>query len=111
MRSIAAAVLAAALALVALDAAVDLARRAPGARLEIGRARVAQLEPATVERLRDLEGDVLLTWFASPPDEVPARFRGLREEVALLLESLARASDGRLRWELADPEASEALAA
>jgi hypothetical protein len=111
MRRIAAALLAVLLALIALDSAVALARRARGARLELGRARATRLEPATVERLGALDADVVVTWFASPPQAVPARFGGLREEVALLLETLARASGGRLRWELVDPDASPGLAA
>ena len=111
MRSAAFLLLLLALAAAALVAGVRLAGRADGARLEIGRVRPTQLSEATRERLRGLDSEVVLTWFSSAPDRVPARLRGLREEVARVLSALARASDGRLRWELVDPDASDDLAA
>ncbi len=100
-----------ALAALALGQAVELGALPRGARLEIARAKPTRLLDATRERLQALDGELTLTYFASSPEQAPAAYRRLRAEVADLLGEMERAAGGRLRYELADPEASAELAA
>lgn len=95
---------AALLALLAAGLAAEFARRAVHGRLEIARVRPTVLEAATRERLARLDGEVVLTYFCDRPEDTPSSQRAVRGEVERLLAALARASGGRLRYEVCEPE-------
>ena len=99
------------LALVAVGLGTELARRAVDARLEVARARPTELWPSTRERLARLDAEVVLTYFCDRPEDTPSAQRGVRGEVERLLAALAQAADGRLRWEVCEPEQDEDQAA
>src|SRR5687768_13519346 len=102
LRARAAHCAAALLALLAVGLSAELARRA-GGRLEIARERPTTLWPQTRERLARLDADVVLTYVCDRPEDTPSAQRAVRGEVLRLLESLAQAAGGRLRYEVCEP--------
>jgi len=74
-----------------------------GIRAEWRRTKIAAIAPETAERLAHLQGDVLLSYFATPAREMPAHLARVEEGVVLVLEALKRASDGRLDYQVVHP--------
>ncbi|HVS64343.1 MAG TPA: Gldg family protein [Thermoanaerobaculia bacterium] len=91
--------------------AARLADRAPGARWEVGRERVARLDDQARTRLAGLEDQVFVTFYATAPARMPTSLRGLERRVVDLLTAMKSASKGRLDFEVVDPDASPELTA
>ncbi|MCI0589611.1 MAG: GldG family protein [Planctomycetes bacterium] len=99
----------AALGLLACVFAVRVARHFPGARLEMGRARLSRLTEETRRRLSTLQDRVLLTYYASDRSRMPSHLRGVEREVTDLFDALKRASGGKLDYQVVDPDADPVL--
>jgi hypothetical protein len=73
-------------------------------RLELGRVKVMQLEPAAREALASLRHDVLITYYVSASRHMPSSMRRLERDVTDLLGVMKRAAAGRLDYQIIDPE-------
>jgi hypothetical protein len=82
-----------------------VARRFPGARLEMGRAKLSRLTEETRRRLGSLEDRVLLTYYASDRARMPSQLRRVERDVTDLFEALKGASRERLDYQIVDPDA------
>ena len=80
---------------------------APG--FDLSSTQRFQLGDDARERLGDLSHRVVVTWFATPPDEMPSHLRGLDREVREVLSALARDAHGQLTWQVVDPRSSDEL--
>jgi len=76
-------------------------------RLEVGRLRITELEPATLERLATLDAQVNATYYVSARERMPSHMRRVERQVTDLLESLAAAAPDRFAYRVVDPEADE----
>jgi len=83
-------------------------RLSPG--LDLSRADRFQVDDTTRARLTALQDRVLLTWFATPAADMPSHLRGLDRDVRDVLTALADASDGKLKWQVVDPQSDPELA-
>lgn len=68
-------------------------------------------ERALAARLAELDEDVRLTWFASPPSRWEGAYRHLEPALRELFATLERQGRGRVRCLRVDPESDPALAA
>lgn len=89
--------------LAATLAVVRLADLLPGARIEIAGRRAFTVDAATRERLRGSTETITVTYRVSPPEALPAAMRHMARDVTRILQSLAAASGGRLRYEVLHP--------
>ncbi len=96
---------------VVVGAAVELADHARGARLELGRVRLAALTPDTETFLAGLEDRVFLTYYVSPREEMPSHLRRLERDVTDLLDAMKAAAGGLLDYQVVDPTTDPELAA
>jgi hypothetical protein len=80
------------------------------ARLELGDTKLIQLDGETRATLRELDSRVLITHFTSPPHRMPSHMRRVGTGVAALLESMRRASWGKLDYQVVDPDSDPAMA-
>jgi len=78
-----------------------------GTRVELGRFKLTAIEEATRERLATLTDPVVLTYYVSARESMPSELRRLERDVTELLDALARASDGKLSFQVIDPDADE----
>ncbi|MHC5210825.1 MAG: Gldg family protein [Planctomycetota bacterium] len=81
----------------------------PGAAAELGRARLTTPTPELAERLATRADTLFITLYISGRDALPSSMRRLERDVTTLLQTLARASDGRLDFQVVDPEENEDL--
>jgi hypothetical protein len=89
--------------------ATRVARVFPGAALELGRSRLTTAMPEMAARLAGLEDELFMTLYVSGRDALPSSMRRMERDVTTLLNTLSRASDGRLDYQVVDPDASEEL--
>lgn len=81
----------------------------PGGRVELGRVKMTQLDDAMVQRLASLQHDVLVTYYVSERRHLPSEMRRMEQEITRLLEAMQRASNGRLQFQIVDPESQPEL--
>ena len=87
--------------------AVRAARGAAGARVEVGRFRPTALTADERRRLSELPETAALTYYVSPRERMPSAMRQTEREVSDVLDAMAAASDGRLRWRHVDTGRSD----
>lgn len=81
-----------------------IAQHFPTARAELGRVKVMQLEEQTKQRLADLDHEVLITYYVSGREHMPSDMRRVERDVVDLLRAMRRESNGRLDFQIIDPE-------
>lgn len=79
----------------------------PGGRIELGRVKMTQLAPETEQLLANLRHDVLITYYVSGREHMPSDMVRIEREVTDLLETMRRASNGRLDFQIVDPQVDE----
>jgi hypothetical protein len=89
-------------AIVAL--AVESARRFGSARIELDRTKAVELSPATRARLAHLDTELMLAWYRTPPESMPAGYRDLEAEMRALLENFRAAAPDKVRVQIVDPD-------
>jgi len=85
-------------------------RRAPGLVIDLARVQTRGLDEAARAQLDELTDDVLVTYYVSSRDVMPSHLKRLEADVTARLEMLARASGGRLRYQIVDPGTRPELA-
>ena len=83
---------------------VAVARHYRDARAEWGRVAVTRLTDRTQECLDDLDAEVFLTYYVTAREEMPSHLKRLERSVTDFLEALKRASDGRVDYQVVDPQ-------
>jgi len=106
--SIAAAAFLACLAAVLASRVIE---HVPASRLEVGRERLSRLDEASRARLARLEHRVFITWYLTRAARMPASMRGLERRVVNLLAAMRSSSNGRLDYQVVDPDTSPELEA
>ncbi len=94
-------------ALLTLAVALQLARlvdHTANPRLELGEHRRSRLDDRSLERLAALEDPVTLTYVVSSADRMPSSMRRTEREVREVLDAVAQAAPGVVRWRVVDPE-------
>ncbi|HKE02397.1 MAG TPA: Gldg family protein [Planctomycetota bacterium] len=89
--------------------AVRLARHAR-ARVELARAGLSRVDDATRKKLRSLPSPLLLTYYVSDRSRMPSQYREVERDVTDILESWRDASDGKVEFQIVDPDKHPDLA-
>ena len=89
---------------------VRISRHYRGLRTEVGRFAITRLEERTLDRLRRLRDKVFVTYYVTERARMPSHLRRLEREVTDFLEALKRASNGRVDYQILDPEKDPDLA-
>ena len=101
------ALLTAAVALACLGiavASVRVARHYRGLRAEVGRIAITRLTDRTEARLESLRDTVFVTYYVTRRDRMPSHLRRLETEVTGFLQALKDASDGKVDFQIVDPD-------
>lgn len=93
----------------ATASAVRVARHFRGARADLGKFKVTELDASTKARLGSLKDKVFLTYFASSRDQMPSHFRDLERQVTSLLESMQAEGGDRFGFQVVDPDSDPDL--
>ncbi len=108
-RGVVALVLELLLGLAVVGVAMNVSEHARGARLEVGRVRLGQLDDSTRSWLAQLDDQVFLTYYVSPREAMPSHLRRLERQVTDLLDAMKAASNGRLDYQIVDPTSDPEL--
>lgn len=98
-----------ALALTVALVSVRVAWRYRGASVELRRQKVSELTPAMKERIARLDADVLITWYGSAKERMPADYRHIEASLGDLLRALQADSKGRIQAQIVDPGSDPSL--
>ncbi|MCY2960777.1 MAG: Gldg family protein [Planctomycetota bacterium] len=105
MKRAAVATIVLAVALVACALVLARIVAAPGGNgIELGRARVASVEPALRARVARGDLDILVQWFGPAEAERPAGYDGVEADVRAAFAALERAAPGRVRTQILRPD-------
>jgi len=80
------------------------------ARVELRAEKIAVVTIAVRERLARLDADVLLSYYVTAREDMPAELAYLEDQVVLVLEALEEAADGRVAFQVVDPASDPELA-
>jgi len=79
------------------------------ARVELRAEKITVVTGATRERLARLDADVLLSYYVTAREDMPAEFAYIEDQVVLVLEALEQAADGRIAFQVVDPASEPEL--
>jgi hypothetical protein len=88
---------------VAALCAVRVARHATGARVELGRVKLAAVDAATRTKLAGLKDRIFVTYYVSPREQLPSHMRRMEQQVRDLCEALHAAAPSRFEYQVVDP--------
>ncbi|TVQ51689.1 MAG: hypothetical protein EA377_12005 [Phycisphaerales bacterium] len=83
--------------------AMRITTHVPNSRMEMSRVKLMQLSPETREMLRNLEHEVLITYYVSGREHMPSHMRQLERQVVDFLSTLKREAGGQLDYQVIDP--------
>ena len=103
-------VLIASLGVAAAALVARVADHARGARLELAQVKLTVVDESIQEQLKSLDDQVFITYYVSQRLQMPSHLRRLERDVIDVLDAMAGASGGRLKYQVIDPDEDEAAA-